>query len=278
MSRNPRASAAAEAVHRLAFDRYMRTGEALGPAALASLAADYEKKFNPNHDPANGRFTFGPGGSGGHTPKAPRLPGTEDPTKKSHYYQGRTAKGLGKIEPIAGGYTDKNGRYVPEVFAQDPYEIGNPGAAFSHYLEGSGTARNFYAGNIDASSLKAEDFEDIQAMLSVGKPGVFPIRDANGSLDTTRNLLPGNLLAGSEVGGVVPVANGTLKMNNDGTYHFGGWIGFHDDPQDFDKHPGRSPVGAVSTILGRQSQGRNYSIYIVGTVNMERQGRYNRKR
>jgi hypothetical protein len=45
---------------RKAFRLYLRTGR-----RVAFAAADLETKFNPNHDPHDGRFTSGPGGSGG---------------------------------------------------------------------------------------------------------------------------------------------------------------------------------------------------------------------
>jgi hypothetical protein len=48
-----------DAVESLLFSHYMRTGERLyGQAAVQFV----EQKFNPNHNPDDGRFTFGPGG------------------------------------------------------------------------------------------------------------------------------------------------------------------------------------------------------------------------
>ncbi len=44
---------------RLAFRHYLRTGEKLPPALFTP---GFEAKFNPYHDPRNGRFTFAPGG------------------------------------------------------------------------------------------------------------------------------------------------------------------------------------------------------------------------
>lgn len=43
----------------LAFENYLRTGRRLSPKASAR---NIEYKFNPYHDPLNGRFTFAPGG------------------------------------------------------------------------------------------------------------------------------------------------------------------------------------------------------------------------
>jgi hypothetical protein len=46
---------------RLAFGYYLRTGR----RSVAIFAGDHrrlETKFNPYHDPTNGRFTFAPGG------------------------------------------------------------------------------------------------------------------------------------------------------------------------------------------------------------------------
>lgn len=45
---------------RLAFEHYLRTGRRL---TTAEWLAE-ERKFNPYHDPDDGRFTFAPGGSG----------------------------------------------------------------------------------------------------------------------------------------------------------------------------------------------------------------------
>lgn len=47
-----------ESAHELAFRHYLRTGERL-------TASEWERKFNPYHDPDNGRFTFAPGGVAG---------------------------------------------------------------------------------------------------------------------------------------------------------------------------------------------------------------------
>lgn len=47
-----------------AFAHYLRTGRRLS-AGMLGTASPIETKFNPYHDPKDGRFTFGPGGSGG---------------------------------------------------------------------------------------------------------------------------------------------------------------------------------------------------------------------
>ncbi|MCJ2178993.1 hypothetical protein [Novosphingobium album (ex Hu et al. 2023)] len=44
----------------LAFEHYLRTGRRLSPRFFQSGT---ELKFNPYHDPRNGRFTFAPGGA-----------------------------------------------------------------------------------------------------------------------------------------------------------------------------------------------------------------------
>lgn len=45
----------------LTFEHYLRTGEYL---TSDEWFARHERKFNPNHDPNNGQFTFGSGGTG----------------------------------------------------------------------------------------------------------------------------------------------------------------------------------------------------------------------
>jgi hypothetical protein len=44
-----------KSAERLTFEHYLRTGQRIEPDAV-------ERKFNPYHDPRNGRFTFAPGG------------------------------------------------------------------------------------------------------------------------------------------------------------------------------------------------------------------------
>ena len=50
----------------IAFDLYLRTGRRVSPEFITELL---EQKFNPYHDPNDGRFTSGPGG-GSMTPRA----------------------------------------------------------------------------------------------------------------------------------------------------------------------------------------------------------------
>lgn len=70
---------AEEAAWRMAKSYYLRTGIQLEPERFLD---EIQQKFNPNHDPDDGRFTFGPGGvggsvhrSGGSTIGHPSIPG-----------------------------------------------------------------------------------------------------------------------------------------------------------------------------------------------------------
>lgn len=47
---------------RLAFAHYLRTGQRISEADINLGSDRIEAKFNPYHDPRNGRFTFAPGG------------------------------------------------------------------------------------------------------------------------------------------------------------------------------------------------------------------------
>jgi len=49
---------------RLAFAHYLRTGQRLPDSGFESNKLKLERKYNHNHDPENGQFTFGSGGSG----------------------------------------------------------------------------------------------------------------------------------------------------------------------------------------------------------------------
>ncbi len=59
------ASRAGRSVERMAFAHFLRTGRRIELAALAEAVAEAEFKYNHNHDPRNGRFTFAPGSLGG---------------------------------------------------------------------------------------------------------------------------------------------------------------------------------------------------------------------
>jgi hypothetical protein len=50
-----------ELAEQIARAYYLRTGAVLDTSVFL---AEIERKFNPYHDPGNGQFTFGPGGSG----------------------------------------------------------------------------------------------------------------------------------------------------------------------------------------------------------------------
>jgi hypothetical protein len=55
---NPQSRSIQDTVESLLFSHYLRTGQRL----YGELAAQFiEQKFNPNHDPDDGRFTFGSG-------------------------------------------------------------------------------------------------------------------------------------------------------------------------------------------------------------------------
>ena len=47
---------------RLAFAHYLRTGQCLPESAFGPARVRREVKFNPFHDPRDGRFTFATGG------------------------------------------------------------------------------------------------------------------------------------------------------------------------------------------------------------------------
>lgn len=86
---------------RLAFAHYLRTGRRLPDSAFESNTLKTGFKFNQNHDPSNGQFTFGPGGSaslgrgGAASPRAGGVaPRSIEPAKPQNTSQPRT--------PLAG--------------------------------------------------------------------------------------------------------------------------------------------------------------------------------
>lgn len=155
---------AKNAIESLAFAAWLRSGavpDDVTELARAMETGKIEFKFNPYHDPANGRFAFAPG----------RSPSTRS-------YRGMTKHGVGSVQPVSGGYVDQNGRYVPEQFAPDPYALHTPAEALAHYAGGSGEDRNYYFSKVDMSRVKPTDFLNIADLIANAKPGLYPIVDA----------------------------------------------------------------------------------------------------
>lgn len=65
-----------KSANRRAFEHYLRTGQRLAATEWQRL---HERKFNPNHDPEDGRFTFAlggtSGGGGGLSRSSPKIEG-----------------------------------------------------------------------------------------------------------------------------------------------------------------------------------------------------------
>lgn len=260
---------ALNAVKRLAFASYLRTGRAEVDAELLTAASETELKFNPYHDPRNGRFTFAPGGvaaSGNrgirrsHPPARPK----RSPDAVSRYYRGVTASGIGAIKPVSGGHFDATGRYIPELFPPDPYALSNPAAALAHYVGGSGENRKFYFNTLDTSKVKLTAFAGVRQILEEGKPGLHRIVDASGSFDSGLPLMTRNLSPAATVGGASLRANGVLAIGKDGRYSFDGKLAADVDSYDFDPRKGRSWIGDASTAIGRQLPGQKFKIHIIG--------------
>ena len=140
--------------------------------------------------------------------------------------------------------------------------------ALAHYVGGSGQSTNFYANGIDVSGLQAEDFPDIKQKLDAGVAGTFLIQDAQSESGLDTSKLPGlsNFTAAKAVGGVAPAVNGVLQMDGRGAYNFSGWLGFHEDPYDFDKRPRRTGEANALTYLGSLMPGKSFTTNIVGTL------------
>lgn len=239
-------------------------------AELLTAVSETEFKFNPYHDPRNGRFTFAPGGSvdrGGRNVRRNREGARPKRSQDavSRYYRGVTASGVGTIKPVSGGHLDPAGRYVPELFPPDRYALSNPTFALAHYVAGSGDARNYYFNTLDTSKVKLTTFAEVRRILKEGKPGLYQIVDSLGSFDSGLPLLTRNLSPGATIGGAKLRANGVLAISREGRYSFDGKLAADVDSYDFEPRKGRSQIGDVFTMIGRQFPGKKFKIYIVGS-------------
>ena len=268
---------AINAVKRLASVSYLRTGLAGVDAELLTAASEIEFKFNPYHDPRNGQFTFAPGGGvdrggAGSSDSRQAARPKRSPDAASDHYRGITASGVDAVKPVSGGYSDANGRHVPEVFAPDPYALSNPAAALVHYAGGSGEDRNYYFNTLDTSKVALSDFPEIQRTLQEGTPGLHQIVNASGRFDSGLPLLTRNLSSAATIGGAVLRANGVLAISRDGRYSFDGTLAAKDDLYDFNPRKGRSAIGNISTAIGRQLPGKPFTIHIIGSKPFSKTG------
>ncbi len=258
-------------MYRLAFDRYLRTG--LGPMESAGSADTIiEMKFNPYHDPDNGRFTFAPGGTAQTRHRKVRQHQRPSTPSKSAY-EGMTAKGKAIIQPTGGGYVDANGHYVAEQFPPDPYHLSDPFHALAHYLGGSGEARNFYLNAVDMSQLTLSDFPAIEHILSSGKPGIYPIKAAAAkNFDTSLPPSHFKFSAANTVGRLGLHADGILVISPQGRYSFNGKLSVPKELYRFPASKYRTSLAEHLTTFGRQLPGKDYRVYVIGAVPLERTG------
>jgi hypothetical protein len=183
------------------------------------------------------------------------------------------------IHPTGGGYVDANGHDVPEQFPPDPYHLSDPFHALAHYLDGSGEARNFYLNAVDMSQLELSDFPAIQDVLGAGKPGVYPIRAA-AAKNFDASLPPSHFKfsAANIVGRLGLHADGMLVISPEGRYIFNGKLSV---PKEFYRFPAskyRTSLAERLTTFGRQLPGKDYRVYVIGAVSLERTGPVNIRR
>jgi len=80
------------------FEQYVRTGE----HSIDASTHPQEHKFNPNHDPANGRFTYAPGASG--SPKS---------------VQGNRQRSIRKTKPMAQAQIEVHAQHAMSQYQKE---------------------------------------------------------------------------------------------------------------------------------------------------------------
>jgi LysM repeat protein len=102
-----------------AFSHYLRTGQRL-PEEWFIDEPDVELKFNPNHDPRNGQFTFAPGGAR----SGPK------PAKGHHQGQGQ---GQGQAQGKPGTYSVRKGDTLSRIAQQ--HQVRTGGLAKTNHIK-----------------------------------------------------------------------------------------------------------------------------------------------
>lgn len=265
-------SLAQGATDRLALDAYLRTGV----YPKFGEAQPVQRKFNPWHDPDNGRFTYGPSGAAGtatartgqrgHKPTSPLV-------SRARYYKGKTANGVDIIRPTSGGYVNTSGQFVAEVFAPDPYRLTDPASAVAHYAGGSGEDRNYYLNSVDTSNVKVSDFPSVQSILDKNQPGRFDITGASiRNFDSGTPFAPKKISSANIVGRLAIEANGVLVISSKGRYIFNGYLGVSHEKYQFPASRHRTPLAEALTTFGRHLPGRAFDVHVIGTAAFNKAG------
>lgn len=258
-------SRARNAVARLAFDDFVRIGRRRGTIELFErLSADRFVKYNHEHDPSNGQFTFrsGGGSASSELTEVGRKPHRHSAPLS---YLGATTSGIGPIKPLIGGHTDANGCYVPEVFTPDPLALHDPASAIAHYVGGSGTPRNYYFAALDTTTVTPVSFPAIKKLLLAGQPGLYKIVNAQTDYDSSLPAAASRLSAGSIIGRLPLETDGVLAMSREGRYTYDGILRPTLDHYDFNVGHGRTVLGELSTEAGALLSGKQFPIYIIGS-------------
>ncbi|MBS0550060.1 MAG: lipid II-degrading bacteriocin, partial [Proteobacteria bacterium] len=141
-------------------------------------------------------------------------------------------------------------------------EITSASEAYDHWLGGSGEPRQIPFEKIDTRSVQPEQFKVVEEKLREGKPGTYDIKGTTGFHADQSSLtkwLIGHITLGIE---------GTLVINDNGSYTFKGKLSALRDHYDMDAAGHRSPIGEFATTIGRQG-GRvfghkDYFVYFPG--------------
>ena len=145
-------------------------------------------------------------------------------------------------------------------------EVGDPGAALSHYLAGSGDPVQYRFDKIDTSIVKPSRFPAIKEILERRQPGSFEV-DGKMLFSTT------NSNARFLVGNISLSIKGKLVLDESGNYSFSGQLSADPDRYRFYSSNHRNSVDEITTKIGTLLPGRDFTVHITGEKPIEDAGK-----
>ncbi|MBS0518631.1 MAG: lipid II-degrading bacteriocin [Proteobacteria bacterium] len=149
-------------------------------------------------------------------------------------------------------------------------EVANPFSGLSHWLFGGGEPVRYRFDDIDTSSVRPEQFPEVQRILKEGKPGTYTI-------EGTKPFWAGNRFNSRFlVGNITLKMGGKLVLREDGSYSFEGKLSALPDRYRMYGGSHRKEIDEDATRIGEAlgSLGhRDYTVFILGEKPISSSGR-----
>jgi hypothetical protein len=136
-------------------------------------------------------------------------------------------------------------------------KVEGPLGGLSHYILGSGKTVEFPFDRIVTKDVEPAQFPAVANILRRGQPGSYKIE---GRMPFSTPNYDARYL----VGNITLNINGTLVLDEDGTYSFKGELGAEPDKYRFYSSDHRDTTAEIATQIGTLLPGREFNVVIAG--------------